>query len=229
MDPCKQCFFLVKCSKFWRNLMLKPSTIEQLNKVYPQYSFVREAGSVYCFNDDNVVVRVAEAGYTDYFAFHSMFDKISPVHFKQVSKAIKQIVSAYLFFSYPFLEKQRHKFFILTLNNLYCDRDLMGQKLVVNYVTKYHDDTIYWSPEIQMGNDKFYLHLTNYNTVNKFNLLLTTSTGGFFDIDLNIDDLEHDYKNMVHFFFNHMFKPYIGIEVHEFTPAHLKVLDMVVI
>lgn len=209
--------------------MLMPATVNDLNKVYPQYSFTREGGGIYCFDEDHIIHRVAECGYTDYFAFTRMTDKISPDHFKDIHNATQQIISAYLFFCFPFFEEPRRKLFLYAAQSTYFNRILMGQQLVVNYVAKFNDGRIYWSPEIQMGNSKFYLHLTNYNAVNEINLLLTNPAGQLIDISVTIDTVKNNHKVLVDFFFEHMFKPYLGIAAVDFTTDHLKILDMLLI
>ena len=209
--------------------MLLPDTVDDLNKVYPQYSFTREGGGIYCFDDEHIIHRVAECGYSDYFAFTGMTNKISPAHFKSIYTATQQIISAYLFFCNPFFEKHRIKLSLYAAQSPYFNRNVMGQQVVVNYVTKCQDGIIYWSPEVQMGNSKFYLHLTNYNNVDEINLLLTKPSGQLVDISVTIDTVQNNHKVVVDFFFEHMFKPYLGIEANDFTREHLKVLDMLLI
>jgi hypothetical protein len=209
--------------------MLKPTTVDDLNKIYPQYSFVKEGGSIYCYDEDHSIIKVAECGYSDYFAFFSMTHKISPDHFKEIQTAIKQVLSAYIFFCYPFLEVQRRQLYLYMLQNLYCNRMVMSQQLVVNYVTKFHDETIYWSPEIQMGNDKFYLHLTNYNQINEFNITITDSVGRLLSLSITVDEINNNHSKLTHFFFDTMLQPYLGIEASELTLDHLKILEMIVI
>lgn len=209
--------------------MLKPATVDNLNKVYPQYSFIREAGSIYCFDADHNNQKVAQCGYTDFFSFYSMTDKISPEHFKDVQTAIKQLLSSYLFFCHPFFEISRKKFYLYALQSIYTDRLFMGQQVVVQYVTKFQDEQIYWSPEIQMGNEKFYLHLTNYNTVNEFQIHITNAVGKMFDLSITLDEIKNDYSKLTYFFFDVMLKPYLGIDAACLTMDHFKVIDMVII
>lgn len=211
--------------------MLKPTTVEDLNKVYPQYSFAREGGGIYCFDENHEINRIAECGYTDYFSFtsRSMTQKISPEHFKEIQTAIKQLLSAYLFFCHPFLEATRRQFYLFTLQNLYCNRMVMGQQVVVNYITKFHDDTICWSPEIQMGNDHFYLHLTNYSNINEFNLNITDSLDRMSSFTITVDEIKNNHNKLTNFFFDTILKPYLGIEAIDMTMEHFKVIDMMVI
>lgn len=211
--------------------MLKPTTIEDLNKIHPQYSFAKEGGGIYCFNENHEINRIAECGYTDYFSFTSwsMTQKISPEHFNDVHTCIKQLLSTYLFFCQPFFEKTRKQFYLFTLQNVYCNRMVMGQQVVVNYVTKFSDNQIYWSPEIQMGNDYFYLHLTNYSTVNEFHLNLSDSLDRMTSITITVDEIKNNHSKLIHFFFDNILKPYIGIEADSFRMDHFKVIDMMVI
>lgn len=211
--------------------MLKPTTVDDLNKIYPHYSFAREGGGIYCFDENHSINRIAECGYTDYFSFTSwsMTQKISPEHFNEIHSCIKQLLSTYLFFCQPFFEKTRKQFYLFTLKNVYCNRMVMGQQVVVNYVTKFSDNQIYWSPEIQMGNDYFYLHLTNYSTVNEFHLNLSDSLDRMTSITITVDEIKNNHSKLIHFFFDNILKPYIGIEADSFRMDHFKVIDMMVI
>lgn len=210
--------------------MLKPTTVEDLNKIHPQYSFAKEGGGIYCFNENHEINRIAECGYTDYFSFTSwsMTQKISHEHFKETQKAIKQVLSAYIFFCYPFFEVQRRQIYLYMLQNLYCNRMVMSQQLVVNYVTKFHDGAIYWSPEIQMGNDNFYLHLTNYSNLNEFNLNITDSLDRMSSLTITVDEIKNNHDKLTHFFFDTILKPYLGIEAVDLTMDHFKVIEMMV-
>lgn len=211
--------------------MLKPTTVEDLNKIHPQYSFAKEGGGIYCFNENHEINRIAECGYTDYFSFTSwsMTQKISPEHFKETQKAIKQVLSAYIFLCYPFFEVQRRQIYLYVLQNLYCNRMVMSQQLVVNYVTKFHDGAIYWSPEIQMGNDNFYLHLTNYSNLNEFNLNITDSLDRMSSLTITVDEIKNNHDKLTHFFFDTILKPYLGIEAVDLTIDHFKVIEMMVV
>jgi hypothetical protein len=205
--------------------MLAPATVDDLNLLYPQYSFVREGGSIYCYDDNNSIINIAQCGPTDYFSFHSMFDKIEPEHFTTVHTAVKQLLSTYLFFAYFFIDNKYRKIFLYNIRNSYFCRNYC----VISYVPKIYNKVLYWSPEIEMGNNVFFLHLTNYNAINELNITLHTPDGQLINLPVTIDDIHNEHSKIVKFFFESMFKPYLGIEIGDFTQDHLKLLNMVII
>lgn len=199
-----------------------------LNKHFPDKGFkIDEYNQVYVLNRKHPFGLI---GSTSYFHLISLppFMKKS-IHNKNIFSLANKIISCYFFYHYIIFYSEK-KVINKVLNKIGAS-NMNGTYLSARYDLKEsYDSNIICVPDFHIGSGDICLHLTNYSdNPNELNFYI--SNGKFPNehpvivLDSTINE-ELFFKLLNKFFYDYMFKKYLGIEIEEFTIEHIPLLKM---
>lgn len=207
---------------------MKNFDIDLLNKHFPDNQFKLDE-----FNDVYVSGRkhhFAHIGSTSYFNLRTLppFIKKS-IHNKNIFHLTNKIVSCYFFYHYIIFNSEK-KVINKVLNKI-SSSNMNGTYLMNWYHLKESDDfNIICVPDFHIGSYDICLHLTNYSeNPNDLNFYINNQKiqdqNSVIVLDSTINE-ELFFKLLNKFFYDSMFKKYLGIEIEEFTIDHIPLLKM---